>query len=71
MTVHDGPDGEVFLPALYFGSVTSGDHSLQTGRSTDWIDDGGPIRGVGQRMYLVGEEDRPILDIKSIEFERA
>lgn len=69
LTVHDGPDGEVFLPALYFDSSKSSDESLRLGRSTDWIDDGGPVRGVGQRVYLVGEQDRSVLEIQSIDIE--
>ena len=71
MSVHDGPDGEVFLPALYSGSATSDDRLLQLGRSTDWTDEDGPIQGIGQRTYLVGEDDRPILTIGSIDFDRA
>lgn len=69
LTVHDGPDGEVFLPALYAGSSGSPDDSLRLGRGTDWVDEPGPVRGVGQRVYLVGDQDRSILEIGTVSME--
>jgi type VI secretion system protein ImpE len=36
-------------------------------RSTDWTGgDGAPVRGVGQRTFLVGAEARPILELRTI-----
>jgi len=67
LTVRDGPDGEVFVPALYSGSCAASDGSLRLGRATDWIDTGGPVRGVGQRTFMIGGDDRPILSIGTIE----
>jgi type VI secretion system protein ImpE len=69
LTVHDGPDGEVFVPALYFSSRTAGDDNLRCGRGTDWVDREGIVCGVGQRVYLVGDEDRGILELTSLEFQ--
>jgi type VI secretion system protein ImpE len=68
LIVRDGPDGEVYLPALYAGSHKDPEDRVRLGRVTDWKgSDGEPVRGVGQRTWLVGEEARPILEIESIE----
>jgi type VI secretion system protein ImpE len=67
MVVRGGPDGVVFLPALYAGSHTEGDDRFRLGRMTDWR--GGvesPVRGVGQRMLVVGEECLSIMELKEI-----
>jgi type VI secretion system protein ImpE len=65
MIVKDGPEGDVYLPALYYGSAKSADQALRLGRGTDWVGEG-PVRGVGQRCFLIGEEDVPILEITSL-----
>jgi len=71
MVVTDGPDGEVYLPALYAGTCQSEDNQLRLGRGTDWAgEEGQPIRGIGQRVLLVGEEDKPIMELKEITFDR-
>lgn len=67
MVVRDGPGGEVFLPALYVGSHAESDDRVRLGRMTDWRgDDSGTIRGIGQRMFIIGDEDRPILELKQL-----
>ena len=72
MVVRGGPDGEVYIPALYTGSCGSEDAGIQLGRATDWIgEETGLVRGMGQRMFLVGEEARPILSLGTLEFEDA
>ncbi len=69
MAVQDGPDGEVFLPTLYAPTCNQDDDQLRLGRGTDWIgDDGGVIRGLGQRMFLFGDEDKPIMSLREITF---
>lgn len=71
VTVHDGPDGEVYLPALYPGTHKAAKEELQLGRSTEWNGGGGPpVRGVGQRMFLVGEEAQAIMQLGCVEFAR-
>lgn len=69
LSIAAGPDGEVFLPAIYLepdGPVAS-DASLRLGRSTDWVEMAeGFVRGRGQRMLLVGENDLPFLELVSI-----
>jgi type VI secretion system protein ImpE len=64
MTVEDGPDGEVFLPAIYVPLSNDADDAACLGRSTEWIGGGtGPTRGVGQRSFLIGDECVPIMEI--------
>lgn len=70
--VRGGPDGEVFLPALYPGSADSSDDNIRLGRSTDWSEDENrPVTGLGQRCYLVGEELIPVLELETVTFEGA
>jgi type VI secretion system protein ImpE len=72
MVCRGGPDGEVYLPAIYCGTSTADDDGLRLGRSTIWQGGGGaPVRGLGQRMFLVGDDERPILEIKQLTFGAA
>jgi type VI secretion system protein ImpE len=42
---------------------------LRLGRETDWQQaDGGPVRGVGQRVFLVGEDDTAIMELGKLRF---
>ena len=60
-----GPQTLHRLPALI-------DERLRTGQMTDWRGgDGQPLRGVGQRMLQIGEEDRPLLEIQTLELRPA
>ena len=70
MVVRGGPDGEVFLPTLYAGSHAVSDDRVRLGRFTDWIgEENAPVRGVGQRMYLCGDQDRGMLELEQISFD--
>lgn len=72
MQVAGGPDGEVFLPVLYPGAPAEADDKVRLGRATDWRGgDGSPVRGVGQRMFLVGNEGQSIMEFKEIVMEVA
>jgi type VI secretion system protein ImpE len=67
MVVRDGPDGLVYLPALYPDSFAESDDRLRLGRLTEWR--GGeqsPVRGVGLRMFLVGDADQPIHQLQQL-----
>ncbi|MDQ2695773.1 MAG: tetratricopeptide repeat protein [Pseudomonadota bacterium] len=56
--------GNVYLPALY--PLTAGaDEAARLGRRTDWRG-AAVVRGVGQRLYLAGEEPVPILEIRQL-----
>jgi type VI secretion system protein ImpE len=69
MTVHQGPDGEVFLPTLYAGAAGDPDDRVRLGRTTEWRGEA-PVRGFGQRMFLIGEEARTIMELQSLTFKR-
>lgn len=68
MSVRAGPDGDVYLPAIYGSEDASLADALKLGRETDWVEDGGPVRGVGQRLFLAGEEAIGIMDLTTLEF---
>lgn len=70
LVLSNGFDGQMYLPALYYNTYYAGDEQLLLGRGTDWSGgDGSPVRGIGQRVLLVGDEGRPMLEISSIRFE--
>jgi len=76
MTVEDGPEGEVFVPAVYAGTarLAPEQDGLKLGRATDWIGDedaGEPVRGLGQRCVLVGEELVPVMSLGEMTFTPA
>ena len=68
MEVDGGPDGEVFLPGIYAPTPT--DATEQLGRVTEWTD-AEPIRGRGQRTFLVGEEPLTLRELGDLVFEAA
>ena len=70
MAVNGGPDGEVYIPCLYADSQSHAEDRVRLGRVTDWAggDDALPVRGLGQRMFLVGDEACPILQITELKF---
>ena len=69
LSVTNGPDGDVCLPATYFGTDKETDDSLRLARATDWREEeGGVYRGIGQRSFLVGEEDKSILELQTLSF---
>jgi type VI secretion system protein ImpE len=66
----DGTVGEVFLFALYYGSHRHADEYVRLGRRTEWKDAGHDLYvGSGQRLFLVDEDDRPVLEARTIEFD--
>ncbi|BAI72428.1 SciE type virulence protein [Azospirillum sp. B510] len=70
MVVRGGPDGEVYLPAIYGGAPADAEAGLKLGRVTDWSEDE-PVRGTGQRCFLVGEESVPMMQLGTLEFSGA
>jgi type VI secretion system protein ImpE len=72
LSVVDGPDGAVYVPAIYPATLTSVSDAARLGRLTDWQGgDGTPVRGIGQRTFVVGEEARAVMEINVLEFEQA
>lgn len=81
LSIESGPDGDVYLPAIYadelllkttdadqIDSSDQYDASLKLGRSTDWIElQADLVCGRGQKSLLVGDEDLPIMQLETIE----
>jgi type VI secretion system protein ImpE len=71
MSVIDGPDGEVFIPAIYPPAGEAIDAQFRLGRATDFAGpQNGPLRGKGLRSFLIGEDSKTILELGKIEFAR-
>jgi len=71
LSVAGGPDGVVYLPAIYGGPTPLEDEALILGRATDWVgQEDQAVRGQGLRTFLVGEEDVPILRLGELVFDR-
>jgi type VI secretion system protein ImpE len=66
MVVRDGPDGDVYVPALY-GDGPADDDGVRLGRRTEWTETA-PIQGTGQRMFLIGDEGVAIQQLTTMEF---
>jgi type VI secretion system protein ImpE len=70
MSVTGGPDGDVYIPVTYFAETDTTDEAHRLGRETSWTEEGqGPVQGIGQRVFLVGDEDIGIMDLESVEFD--
>jgi type VI secretion system protein ImpE len=70
MSVRNGPDGVVYLPAIYGDDAAKISDELRLGRATDWTEDtAGPVRGVGQRMFLAGQDLVSIMDVTELVFD--
>ncbi len=75
LTIENGPDGEVYLPAIYIDPMgvdlsggTSSGSDFRLGRSTDWIQVSDSLyRGRGQKTLLIGEDDLPLMELQTIE----
>ncbi len=64
VSFQNGIQSSVYLPVLYPGSEESEDDELRLGRATDWREvSGGPVRGIGQKMWLIGDDDRSVLEL--------
>ena len=69
VSVNNGPDGEVYIPAIYDTDHPDLSDDLLLGRASDWIGpEDGPVRGVGRRVYLVGDNDVSIMELTSLRF---
>jgi type VI secretion system protein ImpE len=72
VSVRNGPDGVVYLPAIYGDDNPETSDELRLGRATDWTgDNAGPVRGVGQRMFLAGQDLVSIMDVTELVFDAA
>jgi type VI secretion system protein ImpE len=67
MSVVGGPDGDVYVPAIYVGSDGESSMMLRLGRETAWSETA-PVRGSGQRVFLAGEEGPGIMEMTTLRF---
>jgi type VI secretion system protein ImpE len=67
MVVRDGPDGDVYVPALYDDGDTISDDNIRLGRRTEWTETA-PVQGTGQRMFLIGDEAVAIQQLTTMDF---
>ena len=68
-TTHD-TRGQFFLMSCYAGSSAAASDQVRLGRMTDWLACNDEMaRGVGSRMLMVGDEDKEIHEVQSIEFD--
>lgn len=57
ISVRGGPEGTVYVPALYPFAPGEGSPAQRLGRETDWIEAAdGAVRGIGQRCFLAGDD---------------
>lgn len=71
LIVTEGPDGIVYVPALYPHSYGSGDDAVRLGRRTDWSGgENAPYSGAGLREYLVGDGAKSIMEIGTVTFKK-
>ncbi|MEZ6062308.1 MAG: type VI secretion system accessory protein TagJ [Planctomycetaceae bacterium] len=60
--------GRIHIPAIYFGSEKHEDERVRIGRSTEWLQssDDAPVRGAGQKEFLVGDDAVAVMEIRSL-----
>lgn len=67
VSIKNGPSGEAFLPIVYAESTTEAE---RLGRETDWNELAPALfTGLGQKMWLVGDDALAISDIKTLALE--
>lgn len=70
MILTDGTVQRGHTPVLYSGSQEHENEQVKLGRMTDWkTDDNAPVLGAGQRMLIVGDDARTMLDLRMVEFK--
>jgi type VI secretion system protein ImpE len=67
VTLCDGQTVNCFVPMIYSGTHKAKTDALKLGRATEWSEPAeGLVRGTGQRMWLVGEDVKPVLEISEV-----
>ena len=69
ISVNDGPDGEVYIPAIYDCQQPDLADDYRLGHGTDWVEETGmPVRGIGQRVFLAGDDAHGIMELGELRF---
>jgi type VI secretion system protein ImpE len=70
LAVEDGPEGEVYMPAIYWSDAPDLADELRLGRATDWRETAGLVRGLGQRTFLAGEDAVGVMELREVKLGR-
>lgn len=69
LVLQDDSQRRGYMPVLYPGTHLHSDDQVKLGRKTDWQETaGGPVRGVGQKMFLHGEDAISLLELGEVRF---
>jgi type VI secretion system protein ImpE len=69
--IENGQGGEAFVPVLYAGSEQDDNEQVRLGRITEWINLGeGIVGGVGQRTFMIDNEEQSLLEIRDLTMTR-
>jgi len=69
ISVNAGPDGEVYVPAIYDAVETGLADDYRLGHATEWRgEEDELVCGVGQRVFLVGDDALGIMDLTELRF---
>lgn len=72
LSVRGGPDGRVFVSAIYASHGLAQDDAARLGRHTDWVGaEGEPVRGIGLRTLLVDDDALTLLEVQSLSVDPA
>lgn len=70
MVLADGTQQRGYVPVLYPQTHDHPDEQVKLGRLTDWrAAAGGPVLGVGQRVFLADDEEVAILEARHVTFK--
>jgi type VI secretion system protein ImpE len=70
LELRSGEAGDVFLSALYVNSHMEADEQIKLGRISDWKDEpDGPTRGIGAKLFRVGDADVPLIDWRRLQLD--
>lgn len=68
MAVRDAFDADVHVPAVY-GCLDGADDASRLGRRTAWVgEEPAPVRGVGQRVFAIDDDEVGIMELTSVVF---
>lgn len=60
------------VPVLYQGTAGRSDAQVRCGHKTEWVDElGVAFRGYGQRVFVAGDREIGILELRSVRFPAA
>jgi type VI secretion system protein ImpE len=70
LTWTNGGETVGFIPTRYAGTTETADGALLLARKTEWAQpSAGAYWGLGQRMLTTDQDDCPLMDIRTIEFD--